>query len=379
MDKVLGFANEALIRDLFEIMSEVLANRDLNTFKHTQRVAQIAKQLGVEMGLTGKDLEVLELGCLVHDIGKTGIPDDILLKPGLFSAQDRRIMEYHPLIGAKLFARRLKDDRITQIILRHHERLDGSGYPSGLQGDEIDMFSRITAVADVYEAMTAKRPYKVGISSGNAMMVLEEEARLGHLDEKVVAALGRIREKMTLQEVTIYPTGGFMEEVEDFRRDTFFRDTLSELFNYRYLLVLDDLGILGEGGSKGFFLSLVSLQNLGHFQQEQGVIITGQVHDEVGVRLNETIARFRKPCQHYESTIMLFRKHCDYMIYAEGNSEEELEEFRHAIRHDLEATYEEWGLEPNCYRMWFDRQTSLVQAMTQVFSMKEEHAEACVS
>lgn len=379
MQNLLGFAGEPLIRDLFEVMSEVLANRDLNTFKHTQRVAQIAVQLGRELGLTGKELELLELGCLVHDIGKTGIPDDVLLKPGLFTAQDRRIMEFHPLIGAKLFARRLNDDRITNIVLRHHERLDGSGYPFGLKGDEIDLYSRITAVADIFEAMTARRPYKVPISSRHAMLVLEQEVQDGLLDANVVAALAQILPGLELHELTLYPTGGFMEEVEKFRQATFFRDALSELYNYRYLLVLDDLGVLGEGADGGYLLSLISFSNLGHFQADKGVIVAGQVHDEIGQRLADVIGRFAVECQQYESSIMLFRKHCDYMIYAEAASEEELEEFRDGIRQVLEQTYEEWGLEPHCYRLWFKRSVAMEQAMTTVFTLKDEQAESCIT
>ena len=104
VEQTLGFNNNLLIKDLFEIMNEVLANRDLSTYKHTLRVAQIAIAIGQVLTFTSEELTILELGCLVHDIGKTAIPDDVLLKPDLFNDQDRRIMEFHPLIGAKLFA-----------------------------------------------------------------------------------------------------------------------------------------------------------------------------------------------------------------------------------------------------------------------------------
>ncbi len=377
VEKLLGFDNNLLIKDLFEIMNEVLANRDLSTYKHTLRVAQIAKAVGVELHLSDEELTILELGCLVHDIGKTAIPDDVLLKPDLFNDQDRRIMEYHPLIGAKLFAPRLHDDRITNIILRHHERLDGSGYPQGLLAAEIDQLSRIAAVADEFEALTSKRPYKTAFSVTTAIGILQYEAERGTLDNDVVNGLSRIADSLVLEDVTLQPTGNFMEEIEHFRRDTFFRDTLSELYNYRYLLVLDDLKVLGETNSAGYLLLLVNFRGMGHFQVDNGVIVAGQVHDEIGQRLKDTVNRYREKRLNYDGSVMLFRKHCDYMIYAEGDSEEALQELIDRLRKKVGLTRDEWGVEANCYRVWFPSTTSIEDAMTRLFSLQVQDAESC--
>lgn len=377
METLLSYDKNMLIKDLFEIMNEVLANRDYPTYEHTIRVAKISRQIGTELGLSEKELDILELAGLVHDIGKTGIPDDILLKPDIFNAQDRRIMEYHPLIGAKFFAKRLSDDRITNIILRHHERLDGSGYPFGLKGDEIDMLSRITAVADVFEALTAKRPYKRPLHLKSALNILHHEAKIGHLDKEAVDALSRLDSDLVMEYPKLYSTAGFMEEIEHFRRDTFFRDTLSELYNYRYLLVLDDLEFLGENGTSGYELQLINFKDLSKFQQKHGFIVASQVHDEVGQRLRETIDVFSDKRLRYDGSIMLFRKHCDYMIYSEANSEEELSEFMGQVKAEMELTYEEWGLEANCFRHWFDRTVSIEDAITQIFTMEADAAESC--
>lgn len=379
VEQLLGFDDNLLIKDLFEIMNEVLANRDLSTYKHTLRVAQIAKAMGTELLLSTEDLTILELGCLVHDIGKTAIPDDVLLKPDLFNDQDRRIMEYHPLIGAKLFAPRLHDDRITNIILRHHERLDGSGYPLGLQASDIDQLSRIAAVADEFEALTSRRPYKTSFSIPVALGILRYEAEKGALDHSIVDALCSISDSLTLEEASLYPTGNFMEEIEHFRRDSFFRDTLSELYNYRYLLVLDDLKVLGEKDTAGYLLLLVNFRGMGMFQVENGVIVAGQVHDEIGQHLRDTVIRYREKRLNYDGSVMLFRKHCDYMIYAEGNSEEDLQELINALRHKMGQTRDEWGIEANCYRIWFPRATPVEQAMTRLFSLQVQDAESCRS
>ena len=377
VEQILGYSNNLLIKDLFEIMNEVLANRDLSTYKHTLRVAQIAKAIGKEIGLTDEELTILELGCLVHDIGKTAIPDDVLLKPDFFNDQDRRIMEYHPLIGAKLFAPRLQDDRITNIILRHHERLDGSGYPQGLLAPEIDQLSRIAAVADEFEALTSRRPYKASLSVKTAIGVLQYEVKKGTLDAALVRGLSRITPTLVLEEASLQPTGKFMEEIEHFRRDTFFRDTLSELYNYRYLLVLDDLKVLCEKNTAGYLLLLVNFRGMGRFQVDHGVIIASQVHDEIGQRLKDTVVQYREKRLNYDGSVMLFRKHCDYMIYAEGNSEEDLKEFIHHIRQKVNQTHEEWGVEASCYRVWFPQTTSIVDAMTRLFSLQVEDAESC--
>ncbi len=377
VEQLLGFNNNLLIRDLFEIMNEVLANRDISTYRHTIRVAQIAKTLGTELGLTDEELTILELGCLVHDIGKTAIPDDVLLKPDLFNDQDRRIMEYHPLIGAKLFASRLHDDRITNIILKHHERLDGSGYPQGLLASEIDHLSRIAAVADEFEALTSRRPYKTSFSVQTAIGILQYEAQKGTLDATTVSGLSRIADSIVLEHASLQPTGNFMKEIEHFRRDSFFRDTLSELYNYRYLLVLDDLKVLGEENTAGYLLLLVSFRGLGLFQVENGVIVAGQVHDEIGQHLRDTVIRYREARLNYDGSVMLFRKHCDYMIYAEGDSEEETKELISKLREKVGQTRDEWGIEANCYRVWFPRTTSIEQAMTRLFSLQLKDAESC--
>jgi len=377
VEQTLGFNNNLLIKDLFEIMNEVLANRDLSTYKHTLRVAQIAIAIGQVLNFSCEELTILELGCLVHDIGKTAIPDDVLLKPDLFNDQDRRIMEFHPLIGAKLFAPRLHDDRITNIILRHHERLDGSGYPQGLHASEIDRYSRVAAVADEFEALISKRPYKSSLSIDTAIGILQNEAKKGALDSEVVSALQGIAGSLTLHDVTMQPTGNFMEEIEHFRRDTFFRDTLSELYNYRYLLVLDDLKVLGEADTDGYLLLLVNFRGMGRFQVDNGVIVAGQVHDEIGQHLRDTVTRYREKRLNYDGSVMLFRKHCDYMIYAEEDREENLTELIAQLRKKVGQTRDEWGIKANCYRVWFPRSTSIEDAMTRLFSLQVQDAEAC--
>jgi len=377
MNSLLSFDKNTLVRDLFESMNEIMSGRDYATYAHSVKVAEIAKQIGLAMVLPEKQVEILELAGLVHDIGKTAIPDDILLKPDLFNDQDRRIMRYHPLIGAKLFAARLQDDQITTIILHHHERLDGSGYPLGLGGDDLDVLSRIMAVADVYEALIAERPYKKPLSIANGLLILKHEVDKNHLDGEVVAALSSIAKDLVLKDVPLIPTAGFMEEIEHFRRDSFFRDAISELFNYRYLLVLDDLNVLGETGTKGFEIQLIYFHNFVELQQKYGFIVANQVHDEIGQRLKDTVACFARKRRQYEGSIMLFRKNCDYMIYSEANDEGGLQEFLDQVKAEILLTHGEWGLEASCFRLWFPRSSSIEEAFSQIFNLEAEQVENC--
>ena len=210
-----------------------------------------------------------------------------------------------------------------------------------------------------------------------ALNILSYEAEKGTLDGNIVASLARVVPDLCLEDSAPQPTGNFMQEIEHFRRDTFFRDTLSELYNYRYLLVLDDLKILGEGDAAGYLLLLVNLAGIARFQVDHGVIVASQVHDEIGQRLKDTVTLYREKRLHYDGSVMLFRKHCDYMIYAEGNSEEDLQPLIQQVRADIDQAHHEWGIESACYRTWFGRETPLEKAMSRLFALEVRDMESC--
>ena len=136
--------------------------RDEETGNHVIRMAKYARLIAEEMGLSREDCEIIELAAPMHDIGKIGIPDDILLKPGKLLQEEFEIMQQHTVIGYEI----LKDSpsQFLQmgavIALGHHEKFNGTGYPNALRGDEIPLAARIVAVADVYDALTSRRPYK---------------------------------------------------------------------------------------------------------------------------------------------------------------------------------------------------------------------------
>jgi putative nucleotidyltransferase with HDIG domain len=186
----LGVANARLERAGLSFATALVATldaRDRYTAGHSAAVAIYARDIAARLGLSGRDTELAFLCGLVHDVGKIGLPPGLLEKPGDLSPEERRQMEQHSTIGERIL--RNVDDygEIAEIVRHHHERLDGSGYPDGLVGDEIPMLSRVVAVADAYNAMTSDRPYRDAMPVGFACRRLSRDAGT-QFDEVVVAA-----------------------------------------------------------------------------------------------------------------------------------------------------------------------------------------------
>jgi putative nucleotidyltransferase with HDIG domain len=166
-------------------LEAALDARDQSAPGHCRRVAKLAGQLAAEMGFKGKHLMVLEYGALLHDIGKLGIPDTILMKPAKLTDKEWSVMRQHPEMGCQIVEHIdfLRD--ALPIIRYHHEHYDGSGYPDGLVGDEIPLLARIFAVADSFDAQTNQRPYNVVHSAETALQnILNDRGRV--FDPQVV-------------------------------------------------------------------------------------------------------------------------------------------------------------------------------------------------
>jgi putative nucleotidyltransferase with HDIG domain len=159
---------------------------------HSIRVGQLSSTLGQVVGLTRVEIQHLEIGGYLHDIGKIGIRDSVLLKPGALSEQEREIIEDHPTIGLRITQAIDLPDAVRAVIGGHHEKLNGTGYPLGLSGDAITIYSRIGAVADIYDALSTDRPYRSGFAMDMVFEILFREAQLGHLDLEIVTAMERL-------------------------------------------------------------------------------------------------------------------------------------------------------------------------------------------
>jgi putative nucleotidyltransferase with HDIG domain len=165
--------------------------RDRYTAGHSAAVAIYARDIAERMGLSDRDQQLAHLCGLVHDIGKVGLPPGLLEKPGPLTLDERRQMEAHPEIGARILSNVEDYAEIAAIVRHHHERVDGAGYPDNLHGDEIPLLSRIIAVADAYDAMTSDRPYRDAMSSRVARLRLAQAVE-SQFDTSVVAAFEAI-------------------------------------------------------------------------------------------------------------------------------------------------------------------------------------------
>lgn len=157
-------------------LARAVEAKDHYTESHTERVAHSARLLGRAAGFCEAALGDLYLGAVIHDIGKIGIPDNLLLKPGPLTAVERELMRNHVLIGAEIVAPLRSAGTVTPVIRHHHEHFDGRGYPDGLAGEEIPLAARIVAVCDSWDAMTSARPYRRALSAGQAESVLRAGA-----------------------------------------------------------------------------------------------------------------------------------------------------------------------------------------------------------
>lgn len=165
--------------------------RDKYTEGHCQRLAAYGSMLGRHLGLSHEDVAALSRGGFLHDIGKIGIPDAILLKPSRLTAAEYEVMKQHAIIGDRLCGELRSLRRVRPIVRHHHERLDGSGYPDGLKGDRIPLLAQITAIVDVFDALTTERPYRTVMAPERALEELRSEAARGwHRRDLVDAFVG---------------------------------------------------------------------------------------------------------------------------------------------------------------------------------------------
>ena len=166
-----------------------LNERDTYTNEHCDRVWRLALQMGQCFGMQGQGLRELTLAARFHDIGKIGIPDAVLLKPGRLDAQEMAVMRSHAERGERVFLATGREDaaQVGRLIRHHHEAFDGSGYPDRLAGEQIQLGARILAVVDGFDAMTTTRPYRQPLALDTTVAILQQEAG-NRLDPQVVAA-----------------------------------------------------------------------------------------------------------------------------------------------------------------------------------------------
>ena len=182
---------------IFTLAAAVEA-KDKYTEKHTHRVAETARQVGVKMGLPEHALDALYRGGIIHDIGKIGVPDAVLLKPGPLTADELQVMRAHAIIGESIVRPLRSGTNLLPIIRNHHEHFDGGGYPDGLTGRAIPRLARIVSVCDAYDALVTDRPYRKARSVDEAISTLLGGAGTQWDPEVVNVMVGELSNLSTL-------------------------------------------------------------------------------------------------------------------------------------------------------------------------------------
>ena len=193
------------------LVDEILSSRDIMinlsdlrtvdeyTFSHCVNVAILSIVIGKTIGLNALRLRDLGIGAILHDIGKTQVPNKILNKPASLNDEEIKVMKAHSVLGYELLKKHCEINSLSKgIVLFHHERIDGSGYPFGKAGEDIHLFSRIVAITDTYDAMTSNRVYRSKVSNAQALEFLVGMGNF-HYDSDLV--------KTFMKHINIYPVG----------------------------------------------------------------------------------------------------------------------------------------------------------------------------
>jgi putative nucleotidyltransferase with HDIG domain len=177
--------------DTIAVLVAAVEAKDEITKGHNSRVAGLSVSIGREMGLPSENLRLLARAGLLHDVGKIGVPDAILAKPGALDDEEWKVIKRHPALGVEILSKVASLRREAEIVAAHHERVDGSGYPKGLKGEQIPLEARIVAVADTYDVLVSDRPYRKAFGKIKAIQILREESGT-HLYPPAVQALLRV-------------------------------------------------------------------------------------------------------------------------------------------------------------------------------------------
>jgi putative two-component system response regulator len=208
-------------------LARVVEARDPYTGDHCDRLRHMAGALGRELRLEQAGLETLQRGTVLHDIGKIGIPDQVLMKQDRLTSEERRIMEKHVVIGAALLKPLASMRDTLPIVECHHEKWNGTGYPNGLAGEEIPLLARAFQVVDVFDALTSERPYKKALSYEESLVLMKEEVASGFWDPEIFEAFSGIvrRRPQHLKKVPVRKEQKLAREIFDLGYGRFIKKT----------------------------------------------------------------------------------------------------------------------------------------------------------
>jgi len=222
-------ALETLLKSTVEAFALAIDAKDRYTQEHIGRVRKLAVAIAKRLGLSDDDIQAIEIGAALHDVGKLGIPEHILNKPGRLTDDEFALVKKHAEIGARILEPVNFPGPVMGVVKHHHEKWDGSGYPDGLVGQDIPLGGRILAVADVYDALTSDRPYREGWTHERALLHIQDSTGT-HFDPSVVAAFEQvIVENSSLAAVTVRSDAVSTEVATAINRASFEYTTIFEV------------------------------------------------------------------------------------------------------------------------------------------------------
>ncbi|WP_022670837.1 HD domain-containing phosphohydrolase [Hippea alviniae] len=305
--------------DLLKSFVDVLETRDIYTKGHSQRVAFYSKKIAEALGFDEKFQEKIYKAGLLHDIGKVGIPDNILLKPGRLSENEYKTIKYHSVISYEILKRVEHFKDIAECVRQHHEKCDGSGYPDGLKCDEICIEARILAIADIFDALTTTRPYRKAFTPEEAIEILKKEK----VDQDILSKVEKVLlDAFKERELT---TAEFMsEEIDRIRSEIFKVDYMTGL-----LFITSFVGELRSliKNNRRFVLFAINIKGIAE--------VNYRFSTETGNRVIENMAKIIKDAEKlFKGEMFACRAYADIFLVAvklDKFSLEEIESFFNGI------------------------------------------------
>ncbi|WP_051453568.1 HD domain-containing phosphohydrolase [Hippea sp. KM1] len=250
IEKFKEYENEFL-----EALIYAMESKDPYTKGHSQRVARYASLIAAKLNLNEEEQEELYKAGLLHDIGKIGIPDNILLKPGKLTPNEYRIIQYHPIFSYEIVSKIEQFKPLAEAVRHHHERCDGSGYPDGLTCEQISLKAKILAIADVFDALTSKRRYRDRLSVQDAIAIMKKEP----LDKNILSAVEDELSSWCIEESDVEYKMEIIEEVEKIREELFDIDYMTGL-KRRKVFIEETNSLIKK--KKTFAVFFVDIKNL---------------------------------------------------------------------------------------------------------------------
>ncbi len=262
LSNMMDFQSDNYEKTLFS-MVEMIEQRDTYTAGHSKRVAEYCEKIAKEMGYSEDECTMLHQAGILHDVGKIGTPDAVLLNPKSLNEIEYKLIQEHVTVSYKLLHKIPMFEPLSEIIYSHHERYDGNGYPRGLKGDEIVPLARIMIVADAFDAMTTNRIYKARKSVKEALCELEELSLKQFHPDVVKKAIVALRDIKIDESISQLPKSKLEEE----RFAYFYKDTISDAYNQNYL----DVILMKNSYDLEFkSMEIFSINNFSNYNKENG-------------------------------------------------------------------------------------------------------------